>query len=271
MRELNEDTGTSTGGPGLVRRFLPLIVLAAIAGIVIFNGWHRYLSLEFVAKNRDVLQEYVSANYLAAILAYMGIYVAAVALSLPGGALLTITGGFLFGLVVGGPATVVAATTGATVLFLIAKSSLGETLSAKAGPFLDKLASGFRENALSYLLFLRLVPAFPFWLVNLAPALLGVRLSTYVTGTFLGIIPGTFVFASLGSGLDRIIEDQQKEHQTCLADKAAGQADLECVFSINPGKLLNVEIIAAFVGLGLVALVPIAIKKFRARRAGGAT
>ncbi len=267
MSEIKEDTGTSTGGSGLFRRFLPLIVLVAVAVIVIFNGWHRYLSLEFVAENRDVLRGYVSANYLIAILAYMGIYVVAVALSLPGGALLTITGGFLFGWFAGGLATVVAATVGATAIFLIAKTSFGETLSAKAGPFLDKLASGFRENALSYLLFLRLVPAFPFWLVNLAPALLGVRISTYVTGTFLGIIPGTFVFASLGSGLDRIVEDQQKEYQTCLADKAAGQTDLECVFSINPGKLLNAEIIAAFVGLGVVALIPIAIKWVRARRA----
>lgn len=245
-----------------IKRYLPLAILVAVAVVVVLNGWHKYLSLEHIAANRDALREFVSSNAVLALLAYAGIYVVVVALSLPGGALLTITGGFLFGWLIGGIATVVAATTGATLLFLIAKSSFGETLAAKAGPWLEKLSAGFRENALNYLLFLRLVPAFPFWLVNLAPALLGVPIATYVLGTFIGIIPGTFAFAFVGAGLDSIIDAQQAVYQECLA-KHAGAADAPCAFSLDPGSLLTKELLIAFAALGVVAIIPVLIKKFR--------
>ena len=113
------------------------------------------------------------------------------------------------------------ATVGATIIFLIAKTSLGEPMAARAGPWLGKLRAGFQENALNYLLFLRLVPLFPFWLVNLAPGLLGVRLPTYLLGTFVGIIPGTFAFAFAGVGLDSVIEAQRAAYQACLAKPPA--------------------------------------------------
>ncbi len=264
MNEAEEPSGAAAAKSGAFKRFLPLLVLVAVGAVIYLNGWHKYLSLEQIAVNRDVLQGFVSSNVVLALLAYAAIYVGVVALSLPGGALLTITGGFLFGWLLGGLTTVVAATVGASLLFLIARTSLGEALADKAGPWLEKLSAGFREDALSYLLFLRLVPAFPFWLVNLAPAFLGVPLATYVIGTFVGIIPGTFAFAFVGAGLDSIIEAQQAAYQECLA-KHSGAAENPCSFSLDPGSLLTPEILAAFAALGVVALIPVVVKKVRGR------
>ena len=133
----------------------------------------------------------------------MLIYATAIALSIPGGAILTMTGGFLFGVAAATLYAVIAATLGATVVFLIAKTALGDTLREKAGPAMRRMEAGFRENALNYLLFLRLIPVFPFWLVNLVSAFLGVPLRTYVVATAVGIIPGTLVYASVGNGLAR--------------------------------------------------------------------
>ncbi|MGE3625146.1 MAG: TVP38/TMEM64 family protein, partial [Hyphomicrobiales bacterium] len=198
-----------SGGAGWLRRYLPLFVLLAAALFVYVMGWHKYLTLEQLAGNRDALGRAIEENYLRSLLVYAAIYVVVVALSLPGGALLTLAGGFLFGWFVGGVATVIAATIGAALIFLVARTSIGEALAARAGPWLGKLRAGFQDNALSYLLFLRLVPVFPFWLVNLAPALLGVPLGTYLIGTFVGIIPGTFAFSYAGVGLDSLIDAQQ--------------------------------------------------------------
>ncbi|GBE44350.1 TVP38/TMEM64 family inner membrane protein YdjZ [bacterium BMS3Bbin10] len=245
----------------LVKRLLPLLVLAGVAALVISQGWHKYLTLEQIAANRDLLKGYIADNYLGALLAYMGIYIVVIALSLPGGVFLTLTGGFLFGWLVGGISTVIAATIGATIIFLIAKTSLGEPLAERAGPRLDKLRAGFQDSALNYLLFLRLVPLFPFWLVNLAPALLGVGLGTYIIGTFFGIIPGTFAFSYAGVGLDSVIEAQQQAFQDCLKGQTSGAK--ECEFSLDPGALVTSELLIAFAALGVVALIPVILKKFR--------
>jgi uncharacterized membrane protein YdjX (TVP38/TMEM64 family) len=199
---------------------------------------------------------------LLSLAIFVAVYAAAIALSLPGGAVLTIAGGFLFGWLVGGAASVVAATIGATVIFLIARSALGDLLAARAGPWLTRFRKGFQEDAFSYLLFLRLVPIFPFWLVNLAPGLLGVNFATYVATTILGIIPGTFAFALAGNGLDSVIERQQAAHQSCLAKMGSGGQE-SCSYTLDPGALLTPELIAGLVALGLVALVPVAVKWFR--------
>ncbi len=251
--------------PGRLRRFLPLGILVAVMVLVVSQGWHKYLSLEVIADNRDWLNTMVSDRLLLAFTAYFLIYVAVISTSLPGGVILTITGGFLFGPLVGGGITVVAATVGASLLFLIAKTSFGETLAAKAGPWLSKLSAGFQENALNYLLFLRLVPAFPFWLVNLAPALLGVGLKTFVIGTFVGIIPGTFAFAYVGAGLDSIINAAQADYQKCL-DSVGSAAEKSCSFAISPGSLVTKELLIAFAALGFVALIPVVLQKIKARK-----
>ena len=260
--ELSSETDEKSGS---LKRFLPLGVLVAIMVLVVSQGWHHYLSLEVIAKNREWLKAMVSDHLLIVLSVYFLIYVAAISMSLPGGVILTITGGFLFGPILGGGITVVAATVGASLLFLIAKTSFGETLASKAGPWLSKLSEGFQESALNYLLFLRLVPAFPFWLVNLAPALLGVPLKTFVIGTFLGIIPGTFAFSYVGAGLDSIIDAAQADYQKCI-DQASNAADHACSYGITASSLITRELLIAFAALGFVALIPVILKKIKARK-----
>src|ERR687891_2391027 len=174
-----------------LRRWLPLLALIALMALVFVMGWHKYLTLKNIGLNYEALKSFIGQNLAAALALYALTYIAAVALSVPCALAMTLTGGMLFGWKIGTPVTLIAATTGATIVFLIVRTSFGTELAAKAGPWLGKLQDGFREHALSYLLFLRLVLAFPFVVVNLAPALLGVPLRTFVLGTFLGIIPGT--------------------------------------------------------------------------------
>jgi len=142
----------------LWRRLMPLIILAAVAALILSQGWHNLISFQQLALNQQALQAWISDNIVGAIAVYAAVYVVVVALSLPGGAVLTVAGGLLFGWLLGGVVTVIAATLGATAIFLIARSSVGEPLAARAGPWLNKFRAGFQENALSYLLFLRLVP-----------------------------------------------------------------------------------------------------------------
>ena len=251
---------------GAVRRWLPLVALVALMALVFAMGWHKYLSFKTIGINYDVLKTFIAEHFPAALALYSLIYIAVVALSLPGGLIMTLAGGLLFGWQIGAPATVVAATIGATLVFLIAKTSFGEALAAKAGPWLAKLREGFQDNALSYLLFLRLVPAFPFVVVNLAPALLGVPLRTYVLGTFLGIIPGTTAFSVAGAGLGSVVEAQNKIYQSCLASNPSN-ADAACPYTIDTSALVTKELLVAFALLGVVALIPIALKKLRGRHA----
>ncbi len=247
-----------------LKRLWPVLLLVAGFGLVFAMGWQHYLTLAELAARRDALRAAIAAHPLLSLLAYVGIYAGTVALSLPGGAVLTLAGGFLFGWLWGGVAAVIAATIGAVLVFLIAKTALGEPLAARAGPWLNRLRQGFQEDAFNYLLFLRLVPIFPFWLVNLAPGLLGVSLGTYAVATAIGIIPGTFAFSIAGSGLDSVIEAQQAAHQSCLA-KMGSDAQNSCPFVLEPQALLTPGLIAGFIALGLIALVPIALKRLKRR------
>ena len=183
---------------------------------------------------------------MLAALVFFVVYTLAIALSVPGGAVLTIAGGFMFGSLLASALVVVAATLGATLVFLIAKTALGDPLRARAGPFLKRMEAGFQEDALNYLLVLRLIPLFPFWIVNLVPAFLGVPLGTYVLGTFVGIIPGSFVFASVGAGIGSVL-DSGKE--------------------FSPASVLTPQILIALIGLAVLALLPVVYKKLKARRA----
>jgi len=254
------DTGTQS----TVRRWAPLIALAALMALVFAMGWHKLLSFETIGRNYESMREFISSNLVAALAIYIALYVVVVALSLPGALVMTLSGGLLFGWEIGAPATVVAATLGATILFLVAKTSLGVALAAKAGPWLARLSDGFRENALSYMLFLRLVPVFPFFIVNLAPALLGVPLRTFVIGTFLGIIPGTLAFSFAGSGLGSVVEAQNAVHAACVA-RQASEPNLECPYTIDTSNLVTRELVIAFVLIGVVALIPVFAKRWRGR------
>lgn len=251
---------------GALKRWLPLVIIVALMAIAFAMGWHKYLSFKTVGVNYDALKSYIAEHTLLAVLAYMLLYIAVVALSLPGGLVMTLAGGLLFGWQIGAPVTVIAATIGATLLFLVARTSLGGSLTAKAGPSLAALREGFKENALSYLLFLRLVPAFPFVVVNLAPALLGVPLRTYVLGTLIGIIPGTTAFSVAGAGLGSVVEAQNQSYQACLA-AAPSDPDTACPYAIDTSALVTKELLAAFALLGVVALIPVVLKKLRGRNA----
>lgn len=227
--------------PGALR-WLPLVCLAA--GFVAFFafGLDDYLTLKTLKHNRDGLLDWVAARPLVAPLVYMLAYAAVVGLSLPGGAVLTVTGGFLFGTVFGAAYAVIGATIGAIIVFLAARTALGDTLRARAGGAVRRMEEGFRQDAFSYLLVLRLVPLFPFFVVNLVPAFLGVRLGTYSLATLLGIVPGALVYASVGNGLGAVFDAGEKP-------------DL--------GILFTPPILLPIIGLCMLALVPVVYKRLK--------
>jgi uncharacterized membrane protein YdjX (TVP38/TMEM64 family) len=187
-------------------RFLPLALIVLALGGARAAGLHRYVSLDTLTEQGTALMGFVQTNLVLALAIFILVYAVATAIALPSGLALSLTGGFLFGTWLGGGAIVIGATAGAVALFLAARSALGDWLRGKLGGWLEKLAAGFRENAFGYLLSLRLLPLAPFVVVNLAPAFLGVKLRDYVGATFIGIIPATFVYASVGNGLRVALE-----------------------------------------------------------------
>jgi uncharacterized membrane protein YdjX (TVP38/TMEM64 family) len=231
-----DDTHRRDGLSG--RRLLPLMGLVA-AGIAVFLFFGRqYLTFAAFAENRAQLQALAADWGVLAELGYIGLYTTLVALSVPGALVLTMAGGFLFGTWIGGSCAVVGATAGATLIFLAARAGLGD-IAGRAGPFIAKLEAGFRADAFSYLLVLRLVPIFPFWLVNLVPAVLGVPLRSFVLATLIGVIPATFIYASLGNGLGDIV----------------AQPDLGIVF--------HPSVFGPILALACLALVPVVYKRWR--------
>jgi len=246
----------------LLRRYgLPLLILAAMS-LILMKGWHQQLTLEVVVAQRDRFQQFLAGHVAVSVLAYVSLYSLLVALSLPCGLVMTTAGGLLFGWLGGALAAIAGATLGAMVVFLIARRAVGDTLNQRAGPWLAKLADGFQKDALSYMLFLRLVPAFPFWFVNIAPAVLGVPLRTFVLGTLLGITPATFAFASAGAGLDSVILAAKSKHAACVASKGVDA----CPLKLHVSSLLTGELILALVLVGLVALMPVVLRRWKWRK-----
>jgi uncharacterized membrane protein YdjX (TVP38/TMEM64 family) len=242
----------------LMKRFTPLAVILGLMGFAYAMGWHKFFTLSALIQHRADLASYVNENLFISLLTFAGLYIVAVALSFPGASLLTIAGGFFFGWLIGGSITILAATIGASIIFMAARTSFGSILQEKAGKSVAKLADGFKEDAFNYLLFLRLVPVFPFWLINIAPALFNVRLPSYFAATFIGIAPGTFAYAFLGEGLDSIIAAQEAANPGC---GAAGTCSIDLKAAITP------EIIGAMIALIFVALIPIVLKAWKKRKA----
>jgi uncharacterized membrane protein YdjX (TVP38/TMEM64 family) len=231
---------------GVWTRWLPLaLVVAAIAAALVLR-LDRYLDFGTLALHRDWLLREVEEQGALGVLAFIAGYAGAIGLSIPGATVLTLMGGFLFGPLWGTVYAVLGATLGATAIFLIARTAFGDVLRRRAGPFTRKLEDGFRRDSFYYLLFLRLVP-FPFWLVNLVPALLGVRLATYVGATFIGIIPATAVYAGLGDGLGAVLD-------------AGETPDL--------GIVLQPRVLLPLLALGVLALLPVAVRHWRHNAAG---
>jgi uncharacterized membrane protein YdjX (TVP38/TMEM64 family) len=232
----------------LWRRLLPLGVLLAAVGLAFGFDLHHYLSFATLEAHQQTLLAFVDERPLATALVFIAIYAGSVAVSLPGAAILTITGGFLFGVWLGSLLAVTGATIGAVGVFLVAKTSLGDSLKARAGPWLRRMQDGFNENAVNYLLVLRLIPLFPFWIVNVVPAFLGVRLRDYMLATLLGIIPGSLVYASVGNGLGAVLA-------------AGDEPDL--------GLILQPAVLGPILGLAALALLPVVYRKVKARRVAG--
>ena len=235
---MQPDTGLKRTGGAL--RWLPLAAVGLVLAAGYAAGLHRYFTFEALERYRGDLAAFVEAHGAASAAAYVAAYAAAVAVSFPGAGILTAAGGFMFGPFLGTVLAVVAATAGSTVFFLIARTSLGALLSERAGPRLRGIRDGFQAEGVSYLLFLRLVPLFPFWLVNLAAAAFGMRLGPYVLATLVGIIPGTFVYAYFGSGLDEALSEG--------------------------GPAVPLKLLVALGLLGVMAIVPVAWRRIRRRR-----
>jgi uncharacterized membrane protein YdjX (TVP38/TMEM64 family) len=223
------------------RVFVLLLVLTAV-GAFFFFDLGRYFNLESLKANQAKLTELYAEHTLLFVGSFVLVYIVQTALSLPGAAVLTLAGGAVFGSIMGTVYVNIGASTGATLAFLVARFLLRDWIVARFGSRTAKLDQGLRESGLSYLLFLRLVPVFPFWLINLASGITGLPLKTYVLGTVIGILPGSFVFANAGASL----------------------ATIDSMSSIASPR-----VIGSFVLLGLFALVPTLYqKRVRAQRKG---
>jgi len=228
-----------------IKRFVPIAVLGIGLTAAIYFDVHKLLSFEAIGENYASLKDYIDEQYLTSLILFSVAYILAVAFSIPGASILSLLYGALLGTIIGGTLIVVSATVGATLIFLAAKYALQDTLRERAGPWLSKMRDGFKENAFSYLMFLRLVPAFPFFVVNLVPAFMGVGLQTYILTTFLGIIPGTFIYAGIGSGIGYILEQGKTPDLSVLSSP---------------------EVLLPLAALGLLSLVPILYKKIKGSR-----
>lgn len=239
-------------------RLAPVVLIVTGLVVALQMGVLDLLSFDQLYQQRTALQEWVTRNGIMAGFAFGGLYAVLVAFSLPAGAALTVISGFLFGPTLATLIVVTGATVGATGVFLAARTALGEALRAKAGPFINKMQAGFEENAMSYMLVLRLIPAFPFWLVNIVPAFMGVKTTTYMWTTFVGIIPGTFVFTLFGGGLDSVFKACDVNRET----------DPNAVCNLPPAsEILTIEIMAALGALALLSLMPIVYRKIKGQPA----
>jgi uncharacterized membrane protein YdjX (TVP38/TMEM64 family) len=228
------------------RRFLPLIFIALLMVAAWWSGAFHALSLMSLKEHRQAILQFVDSHPASAPLAFMAIYFVCTSLSIPGAIWLTLLGGLLFTQPQATLYVVVGATAGATALFLAARTAFGTFLAQKAGSRLKSMEEGLRKNAASYLLFLRFVPLFPFWMVNLAPAFFGVKARTFVWTTLVGILPGSYVFTQAGAGLGSLLDNPEN-------------------FSLS--TLLTTQVKIALVALGLFALLPIFLKKLFKKKA----
>lgn len=241
MTELPDTMPAVDTPPSSIRgKIIVTIIFAAALFAFFYFDFKQYLSLEALKANRDRLLTFAEANYAVAVALFVGLYILQTAFSLPGGAILTLAGGFLFGSVLGTIYVNLGATTGATLAFLASRYLLRDWVESKFGHRLGPIQKGFSQNGFSYLMTLRLIPAFPFFLVNLLSGLTRVSLGIYVLATAIGIIPGSFVYAYAGRQLGTIN---------------------------SLGEIASPHVLLAFTLLGLLALLPILYRKFNPKKA----
>ncbi len=222
-------------------QYVPLVAIAFVAVIGAF-ALRDYLSFDALRDNREALIAFRDSNYALAVVGFIAIYVLIVTFSLPGALIATLTGGFLFGTFFGAAVNVVGATLGATLIFLAARFGLGDKLRARmeaSEGLVARIKRGLDDNQWSMLFFIRLVPAVPFFVANLIPAFLDVPLRRFVISTFIGIIPGSLVYTSVGAGLGEVF--------------ARGEAP-------NLGLIFEPHILLPMLGLCALSLLPVVIK-----------
>ncbi|MCZ8181710.1 MAG: VTT domain-containing protein [Beijerinckiaceae bacterium] len=221
-------------------RLWPVALLLAGAVLVHASGLTGYLSLDSLRQHHQLLSGWVDGHRALAAIAFVALYITAVTFSMPGAVILTLAGGLYFGAVPGTLLTLLGATTGATLIFLMARRVFGGRAMDRLGAPAARIAEGIRRDAVPYLLTLRLVPVFPFFLVNLVPAFVGVPLPVYVATTALGIIPATAIYSTAGAGLDRILDSEAP---------------------VSLGMILTPEILIGLGGLAFLALASIPIRR----------
>jgi uncharacterized membrane protein YdjX (TVP38/TMEM64 family) len=230
-----------------ILRRLPLIIILTVAVLGAFF-LRDYLTFQALADNREALIAFRDNNYLLTVLVFIAVYVLIVAFSLPGAMIATLTGGFLFATFPGALFNIIGATIGATAIFLAARWGFGEKLGARLGGsdgIVKKIKDGIDENQWSMLFLIRLVPAVPFFMANLIPSFLEVPLRRFVISTFVGIIPGTTVFTSVGEGLGEVF--------------ASGETP-------NLGIIFEPAILFPILGLCVLAVLPIIIQAVRGKK-----
>jgi uncharacterized membrane protein YdjX (TVP38/TMEM64 family) len=228
-----------------LKQYLPILIIATGAVLFFILGGQEYLTLTMLKSNYVALQQFTHDHYFISVILYIASYTLVVAFSVPGATIMTLIGGFLFGPFLGGLWVVLSATTGATLTFLAVNTAFGEMLKNRAGDKLKRVTQGFTEHAFNYLIFLRLVPIFPFFMINIAAGVVGVRLRTFVITTFFGIMPGSFVYAWVGGGLGYTLSQGK---------------------NINMGIIFQPQVLFPMIALALLAIMPVLIKKIRANK-----
>jgi len=261
----------------------PRILLFAAIGLIallgalfeVFGGSqtvHDLLSFKIIGLNYGVLKQYVEQHYWLAAALFIGCYGLLGFLLLPGSSLFVVGSGLLFGAMVGIPLATVGSVLAASLAFCTAKFALGGAVARLKHPAIETLRAGFQRHALSYMMFLRLTPGLPFAVLNAAPALIGVRFSTFLIGTIVGVLPSRIALSTAGAGLAKVIDIENSNYYQCVAGRAAdGPA---CAYNIHVASLLTAETIAAFFALALMALMPALIdfgQRLRSRGTGTKT
>jgi len=225
-------------------RWLPLCILIIIFGVFLYFQGYDYLTFDALKRHRELLLMWQNEHFLIAIIAYMSIYILLIACSIPSAVFLSMAGGFMFGPWLGAILALISASIGAFIVFCAVALAFRAAIEKKTVKWLQLMAEGFKKNAFFYLIFLRIAPIFPFWVVNIVPALLGVSKRTFFFATLIGMIPGCFIYVSLGSGLGHLFDNDQVPNVRILYDP---------------------EILIPLIGLAILAVIPIIYKWYKRR------
>ncbi len=225
-----------------VARLFLLLIIASLLLAVYYFGFSEHLALSQLRQNYRDLKQLAEAHPAGAAALYILLYTLVVTLSIPGAIYVTLLGGFMFPQPFSTIYAIVGATIGAVIIYSIVRFLFGTSPWKGVNRYVDQMEANFKEDAVSYLLFLRLVPLFPFWLVNIAPACVGVSIFTFTWTTIIGIAPATFVYTQVGSGLGFILESGE---------------------TFSARDIMSVNVIITLVGLGILAILPVIFKKFK--------